>query len=658
MKRIAEALRAWDGAAGILAEPLCALVRDTSYSRESAMAIESIARDVDVHWSVRKLAALMLESALVRIDDADERRFWLRRFGMFDFDLWRRLARFDRIHRLLLVARTNDCALRDYLHASERECRLTLARALFAVDEVIDRIERGLRRSQGIAGRATNDDVILETQHVLDGLPEMERAIVRHLARDGVIRWTSPAVSGELDALVAQPIGTVVLVIRPPGSTHEIEIKRCGRPSALPLDVIWSRDGDLLPSSHHLDAGSRHGCTLFEAESAAFLSRVFRAVHGFDAEMSRTLHVARIDTVPTTNGDVDLQTYFTSATVFGDRFYEMRWNLYHVVRTLKEYAGGPFLSGDDAFLTRELISLVRPAQAILVGTSALRLDRVERYLRPNGADHYFREGLGRDHDADDARHFADELLDDILGIYEPPDVSWRSHAQYVRAAFRVPHNRTHADDVYVSLHEQTGRFWGTLLAIRGHTEGESFVERNVGLRSVWTDGQWQVRIVFMDHDSMHCGLLDRNRFSPRPAVTHSAVDSMHLLGGFHPNRDYLRGALNCLRTIYRVDRVTMRRGIDAFQTAVKSAYDATHHAIRTDPAVAALFPREMVKTLKDWDEVVRGFLATSNAATRKAWGNATRATLSARGYEEATIDEHIEVVQQEARFLRRVAYLF
>jgi hypothetical protein len=653
MNRVAEFLRAWGDDAGVLAAPLCALMRDASYERTSAMAIEAIGRDGEVRWPVRRLAALMLESALVRIDDVEERHRWLARLGRGDIDLWRQLARYDRIHRLLGTVRTSDRALRDYLHASERECRLTLARSLFRVDEVIDRIERDLRRSQGIAGHETNPEVIVETKHALEQLPELERALVRHLARDGVIRWTSPAVSGEIDALVAQPLGTVVLVIRPPGSTHEIEIKRCGRPNALPLDVVWARGGETVPSSHHLDAGSRHGCVLFESEAAAFFSRLFREVHGFDAEMSRTLFTARIDTVPTANGDADLQTYFSDPAVFGDRFYEMRWNLYHVVRTLKEYAGSPFLSGDDAFLTREFIALLKPAQAIQLGTSALRLDRVDRYLSPNGAGDYFRAGLDRDHDSDDDRRFADNLLDEILGIYEPPAVPWRSHAQYVRAAFRV--NRARADAVYVSLLEQLARFWGTLLAIRGHSEGESFVERNAGLRSVWADGEWQVRIVFMDHDSLHCALLDTTQFHPRVPIYCTAVDSMHILGGTYPNGDTIRGALGCLAAIYRANRATVARGEAAFHTAVKSAYDTTHHAMRTKPAVAALFPLAMVATLHDWDEVVRTYLARE---TREGWEASARATLSARGYDDGAVNDHIEIVQQEEKFLRRIGYLF
>jgi len=34
------------------------------------------------------------------------------------------------------------------------------------------------------------------------------------------------------------------------------------------------------------------------------------------------------------------------------------------------------------------------------------------------------------------------------------------------------------------LHRDIGTYWGTLLAVGGYTEGESFVSRNVGLKAL------------------------------------------------------------------------------------------------------------------------------------------------------------------------------
>jgi hypothetical protein len=672
-KEIAQLLQDWGGEDALrLTAPLSALVNDASYARRRAVAIETIARNTAVAWPLRRLAALMLETALVRIGSRDpaERRFWLRRLGMIDADelrregydarepietqLWRRLARLQRIHRLPVAARRNDRALRDFLRASEVECRLTFGRFIFGIDEIIARIEQDLRRSQGIPDRDIQGERIAETEHALEMLPAMERAIVRHLARDSVVRWVAPSIPSTINALAAQPIGTVVTTIRPPGSVHEIQIKRTGRPRALPLDIVWKRNGDVVPSAHHLDGGSGLDSATGEAGSSAFFSRVFREVHGDDAAMSRTLSVARVDTLPTGDGEADLMDYFSAPAIFGDRYYEMRWHLYHSIRNLAAYADVRFKAGNDDELTRDFIRWTKPAQSIQLGTTAFRLDRLRRYLGPKGAHHYFRQGLGQKHDADDDRRFADDLLYEILGLYHPPRVAWTSHAQYLEAAFRVPKNRDRADRIFVLLLHEIGRFWGTLVAIRGHSQGESFVERNVGLRSVWLDGRWQTQIVFMDHDSLNFGTLGTTTFRPRVHLLNAAEDANHLLGGLHE-----RGAIRCLRDIYRISRPIHRQGTATLRAAMKTAYDRTHAAIRQKPALAALFPPPIVARLRDWDEVVRSYLdAKTRRQTRAQWALATQALLMHRGYDAEAVAEHVKMIPSEAKSLRRLAFLF
>jgi hypothetical protein len=675
MTRIRRLLYDWGGdEAVVLSDALDALAQNATYARELALEIESIARETPVSWPVRRLAALMLESALVRIPGVDrkERRFWIDRLGMTDRaeleregytarapiepQLWHRLERLARIHRLL--ARANDAALRDYLHASGPECRLTLGRYLFPVDDVIARIEQDVRRSEGIPVHYELGQFRGESAHAISTLPALEHAIVQHLARDSAIRWASPSTPQTIDALASHPIGTVVLAIRPPGSTHEIEIKRAGRPRTLPYDVIWKRNGRVVSSAHYLDGGSELNSVSYEAESAAFFSHVFRQVHGFDAEMSRSLVIARVDTVPTSNGDADLMEYFTKPHVFGEHFYEMRWNLYHSVRQSSLDRGERIGAGDDDALTREFIRRVKPAQAILIGTTALRLDRVHRYLSPAGADDYFSHGLGAPHDADDDRRFADFLLDEILGIYEPPRAARRSYESYVDAAFRVPANRARAHRVYTSLLEQIGRFWGTLLAIRGYSCGESFVERNVGLRSVWVDGEWQVRIVFMDHDSLTFGTLDTTVYRPRDPLQKAMMDADHILGGVFTEVRSERGEVECLREIYRVGQPVYRRALAAMQRTTKRAYDRTHVAIRRKPELAKLFPRALVPRLRDWDEAVQGYLAAKTPAARERWSRATQAKLLILGYDPAVVAEHVSTIESESAFLRRLGFLF
>ncbi len=666
-------------AAGVLAGPLSSLLATRVYARGPALETEAIARDRATSWPARRVAALILETLLSRIEESAtaERRFWLDRLGVpsdpaelaregygqgepLESQVWRRLRRCGRIHRLTVAARASDRAFRDFLRAARNECRLTFGRYLWTAEEVIARIEHDVRRSTGWRDIRHYGRFRDEAARALERLPSMERAIAEHLGRDAVIRWTAMSTTGAINSLLEQPVHTVVLTIKPPGSCQEIEIKRAGLVRRLPLAVVWARDNYILPSSHHLDGGAMHHLLAYEAENAAFFSHVFRAVHGFDAAMARTLYLALIYTISTADGEADLVDYFTDPRVFGPDYEAMRWNMAHVVRTLAGYQEEAYEEPvNDVALTGDFIGRVKPAQSVQLGTTAFRLDRLDQYLSPSGPDHYFRRGLRTDRDADDERRFADQILDEILGQYEPPRVRWRSYTHYLAAAFRVPANRKRANENYLAVHEQLGCFWGTLLAIRGHTQGESFVGRNAGLRSVWKDGRWQVEISFMDHDSLSFASLGRDTYRPRDSVNNASKDGKHIFGGYY-GKDYrVRGELQFLRRIYRVGSVVERRGVAAFRAATKRAYDRTHQAIRTNPELTRLFQQPFVEKLRDWDELVSSYLKTPRSRpARKAWKAAHHARLTARGYSREIADEHVETVTRYARFLRRIAFLF
>src|ERR1700682_5665097 len=655
-----------------LVVPLAALIAHASYARPPALEAYALARDAAVPWPARRIAALLLETWLTRIsaEDIDEQRFWLALLDLspdelqrqgydpsasFFPQLLRRIRRFGRVHRLAFAARTSDRALRDFLHAARHECRLTLARYLFTAGEVIERIEHDLRRSTGIRDPAKHGHSLPEARRAMEALPSLEKAIVEHLGRDGVIRWASPRTSGAITSLVDQPAGTVVVTIKPPGSSHEIEIKRSGRTRDLPLDVVWARDNYILPSAHHLDGGSMHHLLTFEAASSAFFSRVFREVHGCDASMARTLFIATIFAVATPDGETDLLDYFTDRRVYGERYDGMRSHMRHVVKTLADYAGEESEKPvNDLALTVDFLGRMKPAQAIHRGTTSFRLDRTARYLSPGGADRYFRR---REHDADEARAFVDEILDEVLCQYEPPRTPWRSHEQYVAAAFAVPANRARANRNYHEAMEQIGRFWGPLLGIRGHSEGESFVGRNAGLRTVWSDGRWQIRVVFMDHDAMSFASVDTNTYRPHNSIRNAAKDGKHVLGGCY-GKVRVRGELSFLREIYRAGSSIERRGVAAFRASMKNAYDRTHHAIRTNPELTRFFRAPFVERLRDWDDLVASYLRTPKTrAARNAWKSESRSLLRQRGYREEVADEHVATVTQQAKFLRRISFL-
>jgi len=662
------------GDAGLLTAPLSALLADPRYSRALALKIEALARDPAVSWPLRRIAALLFETALSRTADDAERAFWLERLGMTDAEdlqrqgyvagrslprqVWRRLARMSRLHRLALD--NSDKSIRDYLHGADRECRLTFARYLFGMREIINRIERQVRRSAGRPDPGTYGQFTPESERAIANLPALERRLVEHLKHDAVIRWAALNTSTSINSLVEMPVGTVVLTIKPPGSFHELEIKRAGKIRELPLDITWARDHYIVPSSHHLDGGSMHHLLAFEAENSAFLSKIFRQVHGFDAAMSRSLTLNMVYSVATRNGQADLVDYFTSRQVFGPRYDEMRAKMHNVCRQLASYGKEKYVKPkNDLILTTDFIARIKPAQVLQLGTTSFRLDRLERYLGAKGAHRYFREGRNLDYDSDDARRFADELLDEILGEYEPPRVPWRSHKQYVAAAFAVPANRRRANHAYVSILEQIGRFWGTLMGIRGHAQGESFVARNTGIRSVWEEGEWKVRMVFMDHDALSFASVGISTYKPRHSMRNEAKDAKYILGGKFKEKTRVRGEFSYLKTIYRVGSVFQRRGLVAFRAAMKDAYDRTQEAMRTNPEVNRHFRPEFIEKLHHWDDLVRSYLAlpkTRSAHTK--WKIANRERLVSMGYKPQAAEDYVGTVTELAMFLRRMSFLF
>lgn len=624
-----------------------------------AAEIEAVARDWRAPWPARRLAALVLETLLSRIKGDKERRFWVERFGLTDSaelaregytadepltrQVWRRLARNRRIHRL--AWRRDERSFADFLAAAEQECRLTFARYLFTADEIIARIEQNVRRSLGEADRSIGGNFEAESAHARNALPAMERAIVESLAKDGLIRWASPRTPQTINSLIEQPRGTVVVTIKPPGSDHEIEIKRAGRPRPRPLDVVWRRDGCVLPSSHHLDGGSMSKTLRDEAENAAFLSRIFRRVHGDDAPISRTLSLSRVVEVPSPDGNVPLAEYFATR-----RLTSLRKVAGLLAKQEQEPEPPPGATIET--LAAGFLAHTEPGQAILLDNTSFRLDVVERYLRPNGMAHYFGKST---HTSDHCRRFADSILDEILGDYEPPRVVWRSHRQYVDAAFRVSANRERAQRIYRSLLAQAGRFWGTLLALRGSTNGESFVARNVGLRSVWRAGAWQVRIIFMDHDGLGFDSVCTDTFRPAPWIGRLVHDGLYFFGGSF-RRQRVRGALSYLRAIYRPTMAVHTRAMDGFRGAMRHAYDKTHEAMLTSPEVMCFFEEPFRATLRNWDELAASFLR--NRTTRAAWRTASRERLTIRGYAPEVAEEYVATVTKHARFLRRLAFLF
>ena len=664
-------------------------LEQSSFSRDFSLKLLSVGRNKKISWDVRRLAVLMLENQALKLPAAklEDFDFLFVQLGLkpapglnfklassvlkegystteleqFIAEFQQRLQRLNRVHQKIRSGATSGPALRDFIEASRRDCKLTLARYVFTPKEVIDEIIRQLKVTEGLKDLNVFQPQLVdaETRHALNLLPDYESRILAGLCETSNIYWVSETTSCELNSLVEYPAGTVVLVIKPPGSDIEFEIKRAGRRGNQALNVVYARDGYTVPPSHRLDAGSSQGMLRYEANSASRLRLIYRLVHGTEAPVSAYISRSTITAVPSRNGDAQMLDYFTDAQIFGEGFYRMRAAMEESVAAYKSEDGAnlPDLPGDLG-ITAEFLSHVAPTQAILCGTSAFRLDKLAKYLSNDGDELYSKEtntGKGK---RSDGKRLADELLEEILGSYRPPKVRCKTYDEYLTAAFSVAENRLRADRIYLSLVQQIAKFWGTMLAIRGHSGGESFVARNVGLKSFFHQGDWQVRIIFMDHDALSIPNADDDHFYPESGIKSMIMDELYIWNRIRPDK-LPASELGCLHRIYKVDADLDAQGQVLAHQALKDAYKKTQHELLNNPALRRLFDRRFLERLLIWDRLVDGyFQLNGDGSAVVKWKKAMRRMLDANGLRKGQFDISIEIIENNRQFLARYYELF
>lgn len=672
------------------ADLLDEFLRHRAYSKKFCLRLLAVTKQRgDVPWDIRRLAILMLEHQILKLhpDKLDQFDFLLAQLKLkpapglsigvvgsvlregfsttelrpFIGEFRTKLERLNRVHDKIRGKRTSDQALREFIELSRRECKLSLARYLFTPEEIVDEIMSQLQVTDGVRDQNTSGPgrVESEMKRALRLLPDLEAKVLKRLYEPSDIYWVSEATSSEINSLVEYPTTTVVLVIKVPGSDIEFEIKRAGRQGKHSLNVVYARDGYTVPPSHRLDGGSMQGHLRYEANNATKLSLIYRLVHGIEAPMSNYISRASVFSLPARANKARTLSYFTQPELFGEGFRGMRRAMKESVAAFKSegHTTLPDLPGDWG-VTAQFIGQVQPAQAILSGTSSFRLDKLATYFSSNGPERYFKKGLGVAYSTHDAKIFADTILEEILGRYQPPRERYKNHDQYLAAAFSVAGNRARADQVYKSLLQQIAKFWGTLLAVRGYTRGESFVARNVGLKSFWSKGQWNVKIIFMDHDALAIPNSRSGRFFAHEDVPNMALDERHIWGRSTPER-FAASEAGCLQTIYRVGKNLDEEGQAVARVELKNAYRRTQHQMMTNPELQSLFSKGVVDRLRDWDTLVGGYLQMNGDKSAAAkWKQEMKKMLTANGYEQDMFDAYVGVIEKNKAFLTRQAFLF
>jgi hypothetical protein len=664
------------------AEPLfLEFLTRPAYSFQIARRRIDAARNSALAWNIRLATILMLEHQVLRLWKSA--KFDRRSAGLlhalglmadggvdaqvlhegytsidppvFAGELCARLRRLDHVHRAIHGLKTQAADLLDFIRVSRKECKLTLARYLFDPGETAAHILEQIHPTSGLQKRP--DPLELDRRRMEDLAPrtvaEFDRQLVNRLRAGPKVLWVCDRTSSELNSLVEYPLGTVALVVKPPGSDVEFEVKRAGIRGPHPLTALFERNGKPVPPFHRMQGASCGYMLDYETNASHRFAEIYRATHGVEPPMSRFLGITSISAVPRAGGEAHVLDYFTDSAAFGDGFREMRG---HLRRATEAFEGNELradLAGEFGWTVRFFTQTV-PNQAWIAGTTSYRLDRTADLLGPRGPEIYFCEGLGRDFTAGDARWLASQVLEEVLGVFEKPHAAPENYDQYVPAALAWPPNRAAADAAYLDAVADIGLYWGTLLAMGGWTEGESFVSRNVGLKSRWIGGRWCVRICFMDHDCLLA--VGAPGDVPHPA---RPIDGMRKDSDWICEDPRARGEFACLREIYRVSASTESLGRRKFEARVLAGYTVTRRAMAANEAVASKFEPGYLRILTLRDDAIRTFLATEDSEeAMERWKAQTIANMTGSLYSDDWISGFCGAVVRNRRVLTRYRFLY
>ncbi|HVQ40456.1 MAG TPA: hypothetical protein VMS31_23140, partial [Pyrinomonadaceae bacterium] len=202
------------------------------------------------------------------------------------------------------------------------------------------------------------------------------------------------------------------------------------------------------------------------------------------------------------------------------------------------------------------------------------------------------------------------------------------------------------------------KFWGTALAVRAYSRGESFVARNVGLKSFWNQGRWDVKIIFMDHDALVIPNPPNGLFFAHGDIPNMRMDERFIWGRSSPER-FAASEVGCLQSIYRVSQGLDEKGQALADAELRAAYGKTQREFSTNPELQRLFYKARLEHFRDWDVLVGGYLIMNgDKAAAGKWKRKMKRMLAAKGYRKDMFDAYVKTIEDNKEFLTGLAFLF
>ena len=337
-----------------------------------------------------------------------------------------------------------------------------------------------------------------------------------------------------MNALVACPVNTVAAVIKPPGSELEIRIEARRCQGAAAARHVVSRDGIDVPPTHRLQGGSMGYCMRWEAGGRRrHVERLSPASIALRRRSRARCPCPLSTEFRSTAESEHIVDYFRGWPLRPGRDQTRPAMRRSIDAFCRESARGRAAARRRA-RPGDTVSRASRSDAVTAHGTRRRSASIDsRPTSPRMARTiYFAEGLHTPVSAAPrAKRFADELLEEVLGIVTPQDAPFEHHAQYIDAVFAGPGEPRHGP-IGISLGHAADRH------VLGHAAGdasatrygESFVARNVGLKSVWAGGSGESRSSSWTTTCMYLtGRMSRD-FHPLSAIPGMANDDQHIWG--------------------------------------------------------------------------------------------------------------------------------